>query len=302
MNTRTKFSLLCLILLFGTDASAQRPLERKVYQEARFLRHSSNLWTCPYDLSKGDTLDISQVCVTYRAAYPKSEPGLPSDTTTMILLVGPRMSHFYCDELRHGDSLQTALNYVEGRKRDAKQQVGIDCRLNLPEYELFYDGHDELTCRHRIPFADNRVIVYRERVEQKGWTIGDSTQTILGFNTVRATKRFAGRQWEVWFAPDIPIADGPWKLKKLPGLILRASCGEYGFEAVGITRSARPIVRYAWTEQPSTRKKYLRYIKNLHLSPLKYLDNGGSIRYMAGDVEGQLDDTWTIPYNPIERE
>ena len=66
-------------------------------------------------------------------------------------------------------------------------------------------------------------------------------------DTVRrlATADFRGRRWTAWFATDIPISDGPWKLGGLPGLILEAydKGHQYTFTAVGLERVAEePIV------------------------------------------------------------
>ena len=66
-------------------------------------------------------------------------------------------------------------------------------------------------------------------------------------DTVRrlATADFRGRRWTAWFATDIPVSDGPWKLSGLPGLILEAydKGHQYTFTAVGLERVAEePIV------------------------------------------------------------
>ncbi|MCM1137885.1 MAG: GLPGLI family protein [Muribaculum sp.] len=74
---------------------------------------------------------------------------------------------------------------------------------------------------------------YIEDWEKPEWEIGDSTKTILGYECVEATTNYRGRRWTAWFAPEIPIQDGPWKLCGLPGLILEAhdANNDYTFEA-----------------------------------------------------------------------
>ena len=69
----------------------------------------------------------------------------------------------------------------------------------------------------------------------------------MQLDTVRrlATSDFRGRHWTAWFATDIPVSDGPWKLGGLPGLILEAydKGHQYTFTAVGLERVAEePIV------------------------------------------------------------
>ena len=55
------------------------------------------------------------------------------------------------------------------------------------------------------------------------WTIdATQTRTIGGFTCEKATGHYRGRDYEVWYAPDIPIPSGPFKLGGLPGLIMEA--------------------------------------------------------------------------------
>ncbi len=52
------------------------------------------------------------------------------------------------------------------------------------------------------------------------WQLGNDNRLIDSIQCTRATCLFRGRNYEAWFAPDIPIAAGPWKMGGLPGLII----------------------------------------------------------------------------------
>jgi GLPGLI family protein len=79
------------------------------------------------------------------------------------------------------------------------------------------------------------------------WRLTAKTDTIGGYLCQSAVTTYAGRQWEAFFAPDIPINAGPYKFKGLPGLILRLSdsTGSYEFEFYGmITKPQKPFKKY----------------------------------------------------------
>ena len=63
---------------------------------------------------------------------------------------------------------------------------------------------------------------YVEKIQHPTWKLSQHTKKILGHNCQQASTEFLGRKWIVWFTPDIPIQEGPWKLWGLPGLILDA--------------------------------------------------------------------------------
>lgn len=57
---------------------------------------------------------------------------------------------------------------------------------------------------------------------QLEWKLMAQTKTIGGYTCQRAETYFKGRDYSVWFSPDLPFPYGPWKLQGLPGLILEA--------------------------------------------------------------------------------
>lgn len=104
---------------------------------------------------------------------------------------------------------------------------------------------------------------YTDQLGDMEWNIADSTKTVLGYQCVMATTKYHGRQWTVWFTPEIPVQDGPWKLCGLPGLILEASeaSGQHSFMATGIETSSKEIVPIYSPEryEKIERKELLRH-------------------------------------------
>jgi porphyromonas gingivalis family protein len=163
----------------------------------------------------------------------------------LVLLANPIESKFYSPETEYVDSLEYT---PEGKEIYNQMSLAAFTSGNLkavpsrafPMYILksktkgtteVYDGNIAM------------MFTYKEPYEAQDWTVSDSTKTILGYDCAMATCEYRGRKWTAWFAVDIPIQDGPWKLSGLPGLILEASesAGQHGFTATGIQTTRRQI-------------------------------------------------------------
>lgn len=85
---------------------------------------------------------------------------------------------------------------------------------------------------------------YTEPLSEMEWTIAqDSVIRVLGYECFLAESDYHGRHWKAWFAPEIPMSFGPWKLRGLPGLILKAEAnGGFSFSATGLEVKNRPIL------------------------------------------------------------
>ena len=106
-------------------------------------------------------------------------------------------------------------------KDDYEPYLKID---NKKKELLFYD------------VIGKNVFMVKDNYNNLKWDISGEKKTIAGYECVKATASYRGREWIVWFSPDIPLPFGPWKLHGLPGLILEATDAteRYAFKAVKI--------------------------------------------------------------------
>ncbi len=121
-------------------------------------------------------------------------------------------------------------------------------------------------------------VYYTEPFSEMVWEIGDSTKNILGYECVQATTDYHGRVWSVWFTPEIPIQDGPWKFRGLPGLILEATTGNgIGFFADGIEQTTKRIRNVYGSEkyEKQNRKDILRARRAMIDNPMGALSAAG---------------------------
>ena len=166
----------------------------------------------------------------------------------LILQIGKEVSKCYsyytfqCDSLRRtpdGAKVWSEL-FRRATEKDGIYGDFPHVRMSTYVYKNYPTG--QMTITDRISLQD---YCYVDSLHTQTWTMGDSTREMLGYTCQQATADFRGRRWTAWFATDIPVSDGPWKLGGLPGLILEAydEGKQHVFTAVGLERvKDEPII------------------------------------------------------------
>ena len=179
--------------------------------------------------------DNARVKVEYTERY-KNWTGV-NKNEKMLLLANGQISHYYNPTSLVVDSI---LSTPEGTVRfnamvEAANEAGQRPAL-LPGSRTYIIKNANSSSIHYYGEPAGELGDYEEQFAEQNWTIADSSKTVLGYDCLKAEMDYHGRHWTVWFTPEIPISDGPWKLCGLPGLILEADAdnGKYHFEATGI--------------------------------------------------------------------
>lgn len=172
-----------------------------------------------------------------------------------ILQIAPGKSYYYNPQTFFVDSL----------KNDPAGRSVYDNALNDALHEFMETGADAFAIMERkglMPeggykclkdFAAGSMTVwdingadqyeYEVDMDDLSWELCDSTSTVLGYECALATADYHGRRWKAWFAPDVPVQDGPWQLAGLPGLIMKAETedGAYAFTITGLQQCSEPL-------------------------------------------------------------
>jgi GLPGLI family protein len=143
---------------------------------------------------------------------------------------------------------RTTPEQIERDKRFGSNGVPEDYFLKVDRNKkevLFYDD-----------LVENLFLV-RDVYEDIKWDISEETKTIAGLLCIKASANFRGREWTAWFAPEIPLAFGPWKLQGLPGIILEAydSTNSYVMKAVKIEYKKDEILSKDFTKLMKAKNK-----------------------------------------------
>ena len=192
----------------------------------------------------------------YRLIYQVDTVTKRSSNAMMVLRRNETKSLFYSQSNFEKDSMLLEASGPEERKAindSIKARYG---KVSVYYYVLEDFGKKELEFVESLP-TNSR---YTESLPHFSWNITEEQKTIDNYVCQKATCTFGGRTYEAWFAPDIPINDGPWKFYGLPGLILEVYDKQhhYEFQFLGMRPCAGkieiPVVDYTKT----TKKEYLR--------------------------------------------
>lgn len=162
-------------------------------------------------------------------------------------------------ELLYNDSISVFQNVRKGIKDsvlnnsfEQNQKLSIPSELSLLNENLGLTSLLILKNKNNVLVQDNyshyletfdKLLLYEEKVDLN-WELTKDTMHILNYVCQKAMVNYAGRNWIAWFAPQIPLFDGPYKFTGLPGLILKINDTEnrWQFDCIGIENVERKIV------------------------------------------------------------
>ena len=226
------------------------------------------------------------VCFAAVAAMAQNNVAVEYDVTTrdsysgnaytqkMTLVASPEKSLYFNKMSLYVDSCNST---PEGKAKLREIQMKA-WRVVQPDGSITYDGRKlglapdktiylyvSKESEHRqmsvYDLKSDELWRYDEPIYEMEWTImEDSIKNILGFECIKAQTDYHGRTWKVWFSPEIPVHDGPWKLHGLLGMILNADGGDgFVIEAteIGYTKQAIPAVYSVEDYTKGERKKIL---------------------------------------------
>jgi GLPGLI family protein len=218
-----------------------------------------------------------------------------------MLLVGGKFSMFYNHSHYIGDSLRKAnpgeylasFTTIDGVETIIPpKQIAVFS--TIPEQYFINRNTGHVNCISSILLTRYQ---YEETTKKINGTIEKETEKILDYTCQKATTHYGGRDWTVWFAPEIVIGEGPWLLRGLPGLILKAEDKDshYIFECIGFERlkTKKPVIKNTKNEYRNVNKKdFFKEKKRYYNNSFSYL----GITFTNGNI------SLATKFNPIELE
>ena len=193
----------------------------------------------------------AEIIVSYNECRPIKSGKM--STTEMSLLASVAEAKYYNEITLWIDSLKSTpegkAKYMDILKKscmtvepDGSVSFDLSKGQTKESYTYVFTNPSEETLTFYSHFGED-LGYYTEPLAEMEWTmVEDSTANVLGYECIMAESDYHGRHWKAWFAPEIPMSFGPWKLHGLPGLILKAEAdGGFSFMATGLEHSDRII-------------------------------------------------------------
>ena len=259
-------------------------------------------------VARDPLIDRAYMKCLYRYVYLNDTLTGKTKDDLLILQIGKSISKCFSHYSNQVDSLSALPNgdMIIGKMINDAMNNGEFMRGKYPHKRLktyIYKNYPEgcMTVTDGLILQDYR---YVDSLHTQTWTMGDSTREVLGYTCQQATADFRGRRWTAWFATDIPVSDGPWKLGGLPGLILEAydEGQQHVFTAVGLERvKDEPIIfnRSFGDNQKFEQTNRLEFLRSKKKS---LMDLNGYIQIETGIDLSQGKPQKVMRYDLLERD
>ncbi|WP_081819247.1 GLPGLI family protein [Prevotella sp. HUN102] len=249
-------------------------------------------------------LDDAKLECQYNYVYQNDTLKGSTKDDRLVLLIGAKVSKCYSYYSMQMDTTFSKPNWFEIVSAGINQ--ALTSNVDPPHKRMktyVYKNYPEkqMTVTDGLTEQD---YIYTDSLNNIEWTISDSTKTILNYTVQMATCDYRGHHWTAWFALDVPVSDGPWKLHGLPGLIMEAydTKAYHHFTLVGIRKvKDMPIVMsktYVGTNkfEKTNRKSFLKMQR-------QYLENmTGMIKLETGIDLDPNSSHKILTFQPLETE
>lgn len=222
------------------------------------------LLICPNSLFCQGARDSSTIIVKYKFTFVQDTLDMSSVIyEPMVLLTNGKKSVYYSENHKEA---------VEGFGRmlqDAGKTGNMIDPTNLPKAKVRHSVYKDESTTYISNYLGAAYYTFKSP-DVPDWKIEtDTTEIISGYKCNKATVKVGAKEFIAWFTYDIPLSDGPYKFRGLPGLILKLKdLNSYTvFEVISLSKLSLPIVQKKGIEV--TREQYISKRNEFMSDPLQ---------------------------------
>ena len=183
---------------------------------------------------------------------------------TVLDIKDGNLSIFRTEFEKKSDSLISKTGFGLGRKPRFEDQFYIIKKLS----------DNEIQKSIQTIYSEIFSIKINEKLD---WEILPEKSKIATFNVQKARVNYGGRNWIAWFTTEIPIQDGPYIFKGLPGLIVKVSDDQnkYNFSLTEVKKGSEKIY-YRNKGSELTWEQFKKLSENYYSDPLSRIKSMGA--------------------------
>jgi GLPGLI family protein len=223
-----------------------------------------------------------------------------------LLTIGNTYSIFRSQVLIALDSLTQTLydNYANA----AVPSIDLSRVGQIPRPAFTYRILKNYSSKKAMFFNDVYTTTYEyDDSTNFSWNIKDSTKQINGYKCQKAETDFCGRHYIAWFAPELPINDGPYKFKGLPGLIINIedTKHDYAFSLISFKKNTTSGEVSLWNNPGkkviyTTKTQYLQAKKDFGNNSIDRIAENGFTFQDPEAMKNRIRERNRHNNNPIE--
>ena len=289
-NTVTLLLLIVIFFVFSMHIKAQK------------ITTTGNIAEKVDTINK-QILDNAKYRVFYSMEFVNDSTDVLLKTNCQtILLVGSHHNAFLDYNNLRQDSIFNALAKKGASLAEVMATALPVARLAKFDPVIIKNYPQKNTCTFQQKITSREVYKYTSPVEIE-WSLGNEEKEILGYKCKNAACNYRGRQYTAWYAPDIPISEGPYVFSGLPGLIVNISDsrGHYSFALNGFStvNAYDPIYLPTNNVAEVSRDQVRKVISNTKNDPSSVIKSLAGTANLSEEAMSKLTPK---PYNPIELE
>jgi GLPGLI family protein len=259
---KTNFIITFVFSLFALSANAQTFFPVQIDSAGKYTISLSAF-------SDAELLDKTVLRCQYKQSTVRDTLSKVKWEEVMLLEIGNRISKYaplkysayYSPELsKEAKASIDSTSKIQGAPKNIVRAV-----KSTAIFKNYPDGG--LT---NIANTFEQYYIYQEPLQVPSWVLLDDTLTVNGYFCKKAKTHFRGWDYTAWYAPEIPVSDGPWKFSGLPGLIFKVeeSNGYFSYECISVEKEdqSKSIYIDRYKVIPATKaefdKAYLAFIQN----------------------------------------
>lgn len=254
-------------------------------------------------------LDTAEYKITYKTYFIPDTSNFENKRDGFILtLVGDKYAKFIDKARQDAADIRMKMR-AEGKSANEVSSAAINALTRQIFFEEIIIDYPNKGTNSVKEYLAGTMRRYEDDGAIQDWKIGDETKDYLGYNCRKATCHYRGRDYEAWYAEELPIPYGPFVFHGLPGLIVELSDTnkEYNFALVGIEKPSKPI-----SLTLSNGKSIDRITREEFRKLKEYYNSNVAASFLDGNIHSTVNEekrkqmekdlNYARPYNPIELE